>query len=500
MMIDFVRKADDGGMGILFACIAMVVFIIVALIRKASEAYGSDSSFSEKEMRTVAPDPDVDVQMAFPDKASEPQPDSDVMCVTEQELAVAVDVQENPVGLRLQLPRFFVVFVLKTTGPDPVRDEIAEISALLIDQDEMDRQNLEGYSASSPSYRAIVKQAKPKIENREAARGAIVESAVDLREAVAGFVEFTRDRPLVTFNTDPTVDFLFRAAEQYSITIKNPYIGVMKMMQKAYPGLPGYDLDYLSKVCSVPPSAERQALDECMCTALLLISAADKLSEKMPWKYQWKPARGERSRKKAPGVVSEFLGDLLPPEFIVLDLETTGLDCRRNEIIEIGAVCVVVDKIDDSGAMEFTSFQTLVVPEKKIPKRITEINGITQAMVNESGIDLKEALSQFLNFIGDLPLVTYNADFDMGFLYEACLKCGLTLPNRYTCALKRARRAFPGLPSYRLAYLAEVQGLTDKDTHRALGDCQRAANIFVASVAKLGAKVRWTRPPESMRG
>ena len=185
------------------------------------------------------------------------------------------------------------------------------------------------------------------------------------------------------------------------------------------------------------------------------------------------------------------LTSLLPEQFIVLDLETTGLDPSRHEIIEYGAIRANTDSDTHTG------FRTLVIPRKKIPQKITEITGITQAMVELEGLPPIEAFTQFVEFIGDLPLVTFNAQFDMAFLYSAAREHGITINNRYACALKRARRAWPGLQSYRLADLAKMGKLSDEDSHRALGDCKRALIVFTAATSKLGQKVRWTSPPQS---
>lgn len=183
------------------------------------------------------------------------------------------------------------------------------------------------------------------------------------------------------------------------------------------------------------------------------------------------------------------LSALLPEQFVVLDLETTGLNSANDEIIEIGAIRVTLN-IENQ-----VTFRTLVKPQRKVPRKITEITGITQEMVDNEGIQLGDALSQFIDFIGDLPLVTYNAEFDMGFLYSAATKHGVVINNRYTCALKRARRAWPGLPSYRLTDLAKIGKLSDEDTHRAFGDCMRALFVFTAATSTLGQKVRWSNPP-----
>jgi len=78
----------------------------------------------------------------------------------------------------------------------------------------------------------------------------------------------------------------------------------------------------------------------------------------------------------------------------------------------------------------------------------------------------------------------------MGFLWNAAKRQGLAIENRYACALKLARRAWPGLPSYRLADLAKIGNLSDDDTHRALGDCKRAVIIFASAVSQIGEEIR----------
>jgi DNA polymerase III epsilon subunit family exonuclease len=186
--------------------------------------------------------------------------------------------------------------------------------------------------------------------------------------------------------------------------------------------------------------------------------------------------------------IPDFLPKL-PRQFVVLDLETTGLDPKRHEIIEIGAIQANLD------SDTHPTFQTLVKPESRIPREITAINGITQAMVEESGTNLTQALAEFLDFIQDLPLVTFNAQFDMAFLDNAARKHGLTINNRYTCALQLARKAWPELPSHRLVDLAKLGNLPNDNTHRALGDCRRALTIFIAAADAYGRKISWNRLP-----
>jgi DNA polymerase-3 subunit epsilon len=169
----------------------------------------------------------------------------------------------------------------------------------------------------------------------------------------------------------------------------------------------------------------------------------------------------------------------VPERFVVFDLETTGLDPLRHEIIEIGAIRYT------RGSEKHDTLQMLVKPKKRIPKRITQINGISQDMVDQEGEPLQQALTGFVEFIGELPLVTFNAEFDMGFLLNAATQHNIVIKNKASCALKMARKAWPGLKSYRLSDLAKGANLSDEGTHRALGDSLRALQIYIYAASSL---------------
>ena len=165
----------------------------------------------------------------------------------------------------------------------------------------------------------------------------------------------------------------------------------------------------------------------------------------------------------------------LPERFVVFDLETTGLDPLKHEIIEIGAIRVNRD------SSQHESFQGLVKPTKKLPAKITDLTGITQAMLESEGEPISKALSEFVAFVGELPLVAFNAEFDMAFLQAAARQNSITIQNPVSCALKMARRAWPGRKSYRLTDLAKDGNLSQDGTHRALSDCKRTLTVYAAA-------------------
>ena len=167
----------------------------------------------------------------------------------------------------------------------------------------------------------------------------------------------------------------------------------------------------------------------------------------------------------------------LPPRFIVLDLETTGLRADRHEIIEIGAIKF------NCGEEVHSTFNTLVLPNKRISSKVTELTGLDRSVLKRDGRPLSEVIPQLLDFCEDLPIVAFNAGFDRSFIEAACAGLGLTSPSRsWICALESSRLAWPGRSSYRLSALCQDGGIALDDEHRALADCQRALQVYVASI------------------
>ena len=160
------------------------------------------------------------------------------------------------------------------------------------------------------------------------------------------------------------------------------------------------------------------------------------------------------------------------PDYTVFDLETTGISCSCDQIIEISAVKV------RSGAV-VDSFSCLVNPGRPISYRASQVNHITDEMVADEP-ELAQVLPEILRFAGDDTRVGHNiGGFDMKFLYRDCQRFWSLYPgNDYVDTLKLARVLLSGLPNYRLTTLAEHYGLSTHGAHRALKDCQMNQQIF----------------------
>lgn len=175
---------------------------------------------------------------------------------------------------------------------------------------------------------------------------------------------------------------------------------------------------------------------------------------------------------------------MLPEQFIVYDLETTGLNSGTHEIIEIGAI-----KANRDSDMHAT-FETLIIPTGRISAKITQITGLDRTKLKSEGIPLKQALEEFASFVGDLPMVAYNEQFDQSFLKHSFERSNLPpMNNKSHCVLKMARKAWPGRTSYKLSSLASDGNLSLDSEHRALADCRRTLIVFVAAAQTLRNKL-----------
>jgi DNA polymerase III epsilon subunit family exonuclease len=170
---------------------------------------------------------------------------------------------------------------------------------------------------------------------------------------------------------------------------------------------------------------------------------------------------------------------ILPQQFIVIDVETKGLDPDTHKIIEIGAIKVNRDSIHHE------AFQALVKIDGKLPKRISEITGITADMLDKDGQLLESTIKEFLQFIGEHRLVAYNAPFDLAFLSAAACQFNMKIENPVSCALDMSRRAWPRLKSYKLETLSKTGGLTTQGNHRTLKDCELTTTVYMSAAAKL---------------
>ena len=162
-----------------------------------------------------------------------------------------------------------------------------------------------------------------------------------------------------------------------------------------------------------------------------------------------------------------------PQDYIVLDLETTGLSSDRDEIIEVSALKVHCGKIIDR-------YETLIHPFQEIPSFISDLTGITNDMVLNAPY-FSDILSELIDFIGSLYIVGHNVNFDINFLYDSLMNAaGVPLMNDYIDTLRTSRKLYPNMQHHKLINLIEYLDIVpDGNLHRASQDTYCTLQCFL---------------------
>lgn len=167
-------------------------------------------------------------------------------------------------------------------------------------------------------------------------------------------------------------------------------------------------------------------------------------------------------------------GITLPPIFVVLDTETSGMrPDDGHSIVEIAAQKVV-------GRQVVEEFVTLVNPGHLMDRAAMEIHGISQAQLEAEGRLPAQVFADFEHFVKALPLIAHNVGFDMAFLhahYDRLLRPRLTNPTIDSIGLARQVLL---LPSYSLQSVARFLQIPQPNAHRALGDVETLRQVLFA--------------------
>ena len=156
---------------------------------------------------------------------------------------------------------------------------------------------------------------------------------------------------------------------------------------------------------------------------------------------------------------------------IVLDIETTGLDYKREKIIEFAAVKLVNNVITEE-------FETLVNPKQEIRSSSISIHHITPEMVEDAPI-IEEVMPKILDFIQDYPIVGHNVIFDYSFINRACEDLyGNTVKNHRIDTYQMYKEVFPDDPSHGLESLMNRFNIDFPLRHRAMADAKGLAYVY----------------------
>lgn len=180
-------------------------------------------------------------------------------------------------------------------------------------------------------------------------------------------------------------------------------------------------------------------------------------------------------------------GDLAKlTDYVVLDVETTGLSHNKDKIIEIAIARISSNSIVDE-------FHSLVNPERNLSNRVVKLTGITDSDLASAPL-FQNIAQQVVDFIGGSVILAHNAPFDAGFLEDALRECGFGSNFTYLDTVRVAKAAYPDLKDHKLETLITELGLAEKQTHRAMDDvhctiklfqtiCQKYNNPLVAAIS-----------------
>lgn len=164
--------------------------------------------------------------------------------------------------------------------------------------------------------------------------------------------------------------------------------------------------------------------------------------------------------------------NIFPSDYTVIDIETTGLSAKYNEIIELSAIKVRNNNIIDK-------FSTLVKPNCNINAFITKLTGITNDMTKDAP-NIKDALLKYINFIGNDIVVGHNVNFDINFIFHNHLNYHKKeFSNDYIDTCKISRKLCP-TKHHKLDDIAKFYKIDATGHHRAENDCLMTHGIYQA--------------------
>lgn len=160
-----------------------------------------------------------------------------------------------------------------------------------------------------------------------------------------------------------------------------------------------------------------------------------------------------------------------PSEYVVIDIETTGLDAKYDSIIEVAG-------IKYTNGIEKARFHELINPQHSLDSFISELTGITNEMLKDARFE-NEVVVDFYNFIGNSTVVAHNAHFDINFIYDSLLRNhDIKFGNDFIDTLRLSRRLLPQLKHHKVKDVVEYFNYEYNTTHRAMFDVELTSKVF----------------------
>lgn len=156
-------------------------------------------------------------------------------------------------------------------------------------------------------------------------------------------------------------------------------------------------------------------------------------------------------------------------EYVSLDLEMTGLNTTSDQIIEIGAVIVKGDEVEQ--------LQSLLRTDHPLSDKITEITGITNEMLKDAPL-AEDVLPDFIRRTEGLPLLGHRISMDYAFMKQWAVNHKMSYERLGLDTLKLSRRIRPDLVDHKLLTMLEAYGIDPGQHHRALDDAIATADLL----------------------
>ena len=176
----------------------------------------------------------------------------------------------------------------------------------------------------------------------------------------------------------------------------------------------------------------------------------------------------------------------------VIDFETTGISPACGDRASEVAIVLL------EGGQVVDRFQSLMNAGVRIPSFITQLTGITNAMV-ASAPEAAQVMGEASRFVGNAPLVAHNAAFDRRFWQAELARAGLAAPQPFICTLLLSRRLYPQAPNHKLGSLVDYHRLPRTgQAHRALADAEMAAGLLGQIQHDLRTRHRVAQPDHAL--
>lgn len=176
--------------------------------------------------------------------------------------------------------------------------------------------------------------------------------------------------------------------------------------------------------------------------------------------------------RKARNINTARQRKMISDDYVIIDLETTGISYKNDRIIEIAAL-----RVRDGEHVD--EFSSLIKIDENIPAEISALTGISDDDINKYGRDERAVINEFIDFIGSDKLVGHNISFDLSFLRVACKRCEtVTIKNISIDTLSLSRKKLNNVSDYQLTTVAKAMNIDTESAHRALKDCYITYRIY----------------------